>query len=126
MALYERHNQPLMPRKEFIRRYLIHIAVAITVVIASLMIGILGYHILEGFTWIDSILNASMILGGMGPVNLLQTNAGKLFASIYALFSGMIFLVITGLLFAPLFHRFLHHFHLEAEKEQAQGTDETS
>jgi hypothetical protein len=86
----------------------------------------MGYHFLEGFSWIDSLLNASMILGGMGPVNPLQTNNGKLFASAYALFSGMIFLVIIGVLFAPLFHRFLHHFHLEAEEEQARGSEESS
>ncbi len=115
MALYEHRSQPLLPRAEFIRRYLAHAGVAFGVIIGSLLIGILGYHFLEGLSWIDSILNASMILGGMGPVNPLQTNAGKLFASAYALFSGMIFLVISGLLFAPLFHRFLHHFHLESQ-----------
>jgi hypothetical protein len=122
MALYEHRNQPLLPRREFIRRYLLHVAVALAVIGGSLLIGVLGYHYLEGFNWIDSILNASMILGGMGPVNPLQTNAGKLFASGYALFSGMLFLVITGLLFAPLFHRFLHHFHLGGEEETGEGS----
>ncbi len=126
MALYEHRNQPLLPRKQFIRRYLVHVGLAAAVVGGSLLVGIIGYHILEGFSWIDSILNASMILGGMGPVNPLQTNAGKLFASAYALFSGMLFLVITGLLFAPLFHRFLHHFHLEAEQETSEGSEESS
>lgn len=121
MALYEKRSQPLLPRQEFIKRYLAHAAIAGGVILGSLLIGVLGYHFLEGFGWIDSILNASMILGGMGPVNPLQTNAGKLFASAYALFSGMIFLVITGLLFAPLFHRFLHHFHYE---ESAPGGDD--
>ncbi len=121
MALYEHRNEPLLPRAEFIRRYLAHVAVAVGVVIASLAIGIFGYHFLEGLSWIDSLLNASMILGGMGPVNPLQTNAGKLFASFYALFAGLIFLVITGLLIAPLFHRFLHHFHLEEEDDDKSG-----
>lgn len=118
MALYEKRSQPLLPRRVFIQRYLAHAAIAGGVILGSLVIGILGYHFLEGLGWIDSILNASMILGGMGPVNPLQTNAGKLFASAYALFSGMIFLVISGILFAPLFHRFLHYFHYE---ETAQG-----
>ena len=126
MALYERRNQPLLPRNEFIRRYLLHVTAAVAVVGGSLLIGVLGYHFLEGFSWIDSILNASMILGGMGPVNPLQTNAGKLFAAAYALFSGMIFLVITGLLFVPLFHRFLHHFHLETEEETGEGQGQSS
>jgi hypothetical protein len=124
MALYEHSSQPLLPRKEFIRRFLRHVAIAFVMILASLLIGVSGYHFLEGLSWVDSILNASMILGGMGPVNPIQTNAGKLFASAYALFSGMIFLVITGLLFAPLFHRFLHHFHMEAEELQEGGQDQ--
>jgi hypothetical protein len=125
MALYERRNQPLLPRREFIRRYILHATLASGVIVGSLVIGIVGYHFLEGFPWIDSLLNASMILGGMGPVNPLQTNAGKVFASLYALFSGMIFLVITGLLFAPLFHRFLHHFHVQAEENSAEGSEKS-
>jgi hypothetical protein len=126
MALYEHRNQPLLSRKDFIRRYLIHVAAAVAVIGGSLLAGILGYHFVGGLSWIDAILNASMILGGMGPVNTLHTNAVKLFASAYALYSGMLFLVITGLLFAPLFHRFLHHFHLEAEQETSEGSDESS
>jgi hypothetical protein len=115
MAIYEHRRQPLLSRAAFIRRYLLHVGAAFGVVIASLILGVLGYHFLEGLPWIDSLLNASMILGGMGPVDRLHTNTGKLFASAYALFSGMIFLVIMGVLVAPIFHRFLHHFHLEAE-----------
>lgn len=72
----------------------------------------IGYHFLEGLTWIDSLLNASMILGGMGPVTPLQTTAGKIFASAYALYSGVILLASVGILITPIFHRFLHHFHL--------------
>lgn len=75
--------------------------------------GVLGYHNFEGLSWIDSLLNASMILGGMGLVTTLQNTAGKLFASLYALFSGTIFLVTVGILISPIFHRFLHKFHLE-------------
>ena len=78
----------------------------------------LGYHALENLSWIDSFLNASMILGGMGPVNELKTEAGKLFAGLYALFSGIVFLVIAGIIFAPLVHRLLHRFHFEADDER--------
>ena len=85
------------------------------------LIGILGYRILEGMSWIDAILNSAMILGGMGPVDPLHTNAGKLFASFYALFSGVIFLVSVGVLIAPMFHRLLHTFHLAPPKE---GSDD--
>jgi hypothetical protein len=84
-------------------------------VAVSWLIGILGYRFFEGMPWIDAILNAAMILAGMGPVNELHTVAGKLFASFYALFSGIVFLVSVGVLIAPLFHRLLHEFHLEAE-----------
>ena len=86
------------------------------ILIFSLGIGILGYHFLEGLTWIDSLLNASMILGGMGPVSPLQTAAGKIFASFYALYSGVVLLASVGVLAAPIFHRFLHHFHLAEDK----------
>jgi len=79
----------------------------------SLIIGISGYHYFEGFGWIDSLLNASMILGGMGPVNELHTESGKIFASMYALFSGIIFLVTVGIIIAPAVHRFLHHLHVD-------------
>lgn len=76
----------------------------------------LGYHFLESLSWIDALLNASMILGGMGPVTPLQTNAGKIFASFYAIYSGVILLASVGVLAAPIFHRFLHRFHLADEK----------
>ena len=88
--------------------------IALGVDLGSLVIGMLGYHFLEGIPWVDSLLNAAMILGGMGPVNTLHTTAGKLFASFYALYSGVVFVVVAGILFAPVVHRFLHHFHLEA------------
>jgi hypothetical protein len=91
--------------------------VAVGLVLGALLIGVLGYHFIAGFSWIDSVLNASMILAGMGPMNPLTSTASKLFASAYALFSGVIFLVIVGVLFAPIFHRFLHRFHLELEDD---------
>ena len=82
--------------------------------------GVVGYHYFEDLPWIDSLLNASMILGGMGPVNALQTNAGKIFASFYALYSGIILLASVGILITPVFHRFLHRFHLELEDTLAR------
>jgi hypothetical protein len=111
--MYERHNQPLISQKAFIRRMLTHTSLALGLVIVSLGAGILGYHFLENLPWIDALLNASMILGGMGPVNALTTDAGKIFASLYALFSGMVFLVVAGLLVAPVAHRILHRMHLD-------------
>lgn len=118
--MYENRHRPLLPLSKFILRLLNHIWLAFGMVAAALFIGILGYRFLEGLSWIDALLNSSMILGGMGPVNPIRTTAGKIFASAYALFSGIVFLVIIGVLFAPVFHRFLHKFHLEFEEEKAK------
>jgi hypothetical protein len=100
---------------EFTRRMVRYGLATAGIILFSLGIGILGYHYLESLSWIDALLNASMILGGMGPVNPLQTNAGKIFASLYALYSGVILLASVGILITPVFHRFLHRFHLELE-----------
>ena len=118
--MFEHKDQPLLPRAKFILRMIYHASFALGIILLSLAIGMLGYHFLEGLSWIDSLVNSAMLLGGMGPVNPLHTNAGKFFASFYALFSGLIFLVIVGVLFAPLFHRFLHRFHLEFEDEEEE------
>ncbi|HUH97640.1 MAG TPA: hypothetical protein VLZ89_09800 [Anaerolineales bacterium] len=113
--MYERHKQPLASRRVFVRRVVRNGLLGGAMILIALTIGVLGYHFFEGLSWIDSLLNASMILGGMGPVNALQTTAGKLFASFYALFSGVVFIAAMGVLAAPIFHRFLHHFHLADE-----------
>ncbi len=113
--MFEHRQQPLLTPREFLIRQLIYLLVAIGIIAGSLVMGILGYHFLEGLAWIDSLVNAAMLLGGMGPVNELHTNAGKLFASFYALYSGIVFLVSVGVILAPLYHRFLHRFHLETE-----------
>ncbi len=110
---YEHRSQPLLPRHLFLRRLLNHGLLAGSLVLFSLALGIGGYSTFEGMSLIDSLLNASMILGGMGPVNELHTSAGKLFASFYSLFAGIVFLVIAGILIAPVFHRFLHRLHLD-------------
>jgi hypothetical protein len=112
IRMYEHHKQPLLSIQEFFVRMLRHGLLSLVLLIISLGIGILGYHFLEELAWLDALVNASMILGGMGPVNPLHTTAGKFFASFYALYSGMIFLIMAGVMLAPVVHRFLHHFHL--------------
>ncbi len=121
--MFEHYSQPLVSRSVFLRRLGRFAAAAFLLVIVSWLIGILGYHALEGLSWIDSVLNAAMILGGMGPVNPLHTDAGKLFASFYALFSGLVFLVSASILIAPLFHRVLHQFHLETPEDDDDTDD---
>ena len=113
--MYEHHKQPLANRKTFARRLMNNAVIALVILIVSLSIGMIGYHFFENLSWIDSLLNASMLLGGMGPVNPLKTDAGKIFASFYALYSGVVLLASVGILVAPIFHRFLHHFHLADE-----------
>jgi hypothetical protein len=97
---------------------------ALLLVMISWAIGILGYRAFEGMSWIDATLNAAMILGGIGPVDTLHTDIGKLFASFYALFSGIVFLVAVGVLVAPILHRFLHQFHLEVARAEAEEEKE--
>jgi len=123
--LYEHRTQPLLPRRAFLMRLVSHTLVALAVIFGSLLMGILGYHFTEGLPWLDSLVNASMILGGMGPVDALHTTAGKLFASFYALYSGMVFLVAVGIIFAPVFHRILHRFHLESGADDSKESSES-
>ena len=116
--MFEHRKQPLASRSEFTKRMLRFGALTAGILSFSLGIGVLGYHFLEGLPWLDSLLNASMILGGMGPVAIIQTVAGKWFASFYALFSGLIILVAAGVIVTPILHRILHHFHLEIEEKE--------
>lgn len=110
---FEHKNEPLLPKDLFVKRMFKHFFLGAITILLSLMIGIMGYHYIEGISWIDSLLNASMILGGMGPVNELHSDSGKIFASMYALFSGIIFLVTVGIIIAPAVHRFLHRLHID-------------
>ena len=110
---YEHRTDPLITTRHFVRRVGSHGLAVIPLVLVALAIGIVGYRATEGMPWIDAVLNASMILGGMGPVDLLHTNAGKVFASAYALFSGVVFLVVAGTIMAPVVHRILHSIHAE-------------
>jgi hypothetical protein len=112
--MFEHRHQPLISRKAYLRRQFKFALIAIGMVLLSLLLGIAGYHFLGRMAWIDALLNASMIMSGMGPVDPLTTVASKIFASFYALYSGVVFLVSAGVLFAPLIHRIFHHFHLES------------
>jgi hypothetical protein len=113
--MFEHHKKPLLSRKEFIHRQLRYTGFSLIVLIFSIGLGTAGYHFWGQLAWVDSFLNASMILTGMGPVDPLNTTAGKLFAAFYALFSGISFLTFVAVLFAPIYHRFLHKLHLNIE-----------
>jgi len=111
--MFEHYSEPLLSKTAFLRRQLLYLIIALGIDAGSLAIGVIGYHVFEGYSWIDSLLNASMLLGGMGQVTELHTTAGKLFASFYAIYCGVIFLVVAAVLLAPAIPRFMHHFHLD-------------
>lgn len=113
----EAKTQPVLPPRAFARRLVRFGLLAGVIIGASLALGVLGFHYIDGMAWIDALLNASMLLGGMGPVDIPATVAGKLFSSFYALFSGIVFLVAVGVLLAPILHRFMHRFHLELDAD---------
>jgi hypothetical protein len=119
--MFEKRHEPLLPRRKFYLRLWRSIVTAGAIILFSLGIGVLGYHFCNKLSWLDSLLNASMILTGMGPVDSMRTVPSKLFASFYALFSGMVFLTAVGVLFAPVAHRLFHKFHLEVEPEDDRG-----
>jgi hypothetical protein len=112
--MYEHRSHPLLSRRKFLFRVARHLLLALFLVGIALEIGVLGYHFLGGLNWIDSLLNASMILGGMGPVDPLHSSAAKIFAAGYALFSGLGFIGIASLIVAPFAHRLLHRFQIDA------------
>lgn len=116
--MYEHREKPLLPQGEFYRRLVWHAGLGVGILVFSLGIGMAGYHFLEGATWLDALVEASMLLGGEGPVGELHTAAGKIFASLYALFSGTVFIVAMGVFAAPVYHRFLHSFHLEMAEDE--------
>lgn len=111
--MYERRSAPLLPRPLFWRRVARHGGYATTIVGVSLVLGTEGFRWFAQQTPIDAFLNAAMLLGGMGPVGDIRTTAGKLFAAVFALYAGLVFLVAGALLLTPVLHRFLHKFHLE-------------
>ncbi len=119
--MFERKREKLLPWPRFARRMAFSFLLTIAIVDTALMIGILGYHYIAQLSWIDALLNASMILTGMGPVATLSDTPSKLFASAYALFSGVVFLSAVSIVLAPVFHRILHKFHLDEEDEQGDS-----
>ena len=111
--MFEHRNEPLLPRRHYYRRLVRHGTIAAGVLLGGLLTGMTGYHCLEGQGWTDAFANAAMILSGMGPLDPIKTAAGRIFAGIYAIFSGVAFLTTVGILLAPVVHRGLHRFHLE-------------
>ena len=114
---FERRGQPVASRRKFLIRMTIAIGLWIVLTIVGLAIGIAGYAAFEGMSFVDAYVNAAMILSGMGPLGELKTTAGKVFAGSYAILSGLIIVIATGFVLAPIFHRILHSFHVETTKE---------
>lgn len=111
--MYEHRREQLISRAAFFRRLAKHVGASLGIILFSLAFGVVGYHVLEGMSWIDAFVNAAMLMGGMGPVTELHTDSGKLFAGLYALYCGLVFIIAIGVLVVPVVHRFLHRFHLE-------------
>ena len=122
--MFEHRRAPLLPATDFARRLLQFGAISAAIVVAALALGAAGYHEIAGLPWVDAVLNAAMILTGMGPVDRMETTAAKLFATFYALFSGVAFVTTVAVLFAPAVHRFFHRFHLELEEAEPLGPRE--
>lgn len=114
--MYESKFQRPISRGQFLQRMGSHGLVVLLMLVFSLGIGIGGYRAFEHLAWTDAFLNAAMLLGGMGPVNPPMTEAGKLFAGLYALYAGLVFLVMVALLFTPFLHRMLHKFHWDKKE----------
>jgi len=117
--VFEHRSSPLLPRQAFYRRVINCFLFSQALVAVALGVGMAGYHFIENLGWVDAFENAAMILSGMGPVATLQTNAGKIFAGCYALFSGLMFITVTGIVLAAVAHRALHKFHLEGGKKNS-------
>jgi hypothetical protein len=111
-------DQKLAPWNVYFHRQLVHAGAAFVLVGLALGIGVAGYHWFAGQSWIDALLNASMILSGEGPVDHLETSGAKIFASIYALFGGVVFIVTMGLILTPMVHRLLHRLHIEEDRRR--------
>ena len=110
---FERRKDKLAPVSIYVQRIAASLAIAIGLMLVALAVGVVGYHLIAGFNFVDSLLEASMILGGMGPVRELPNDASKIFASVYALFSGVIFIALMGIILSPVAHRVMHKFHID-------------
>ncbi len=115
--MFEHYSKPLIPRADYHRRLVGAAGLALLLIVVSLGVGMVGYHAIEGMSWIDAYLSAAMILSGMGPVGEPLSTPGKLFAGTYALYSGFVALICVGVLGAPVLHRFLHRFHIEEDAD---------
>jgi hypothetical protein len=113
--MYEPHTEPLIPRRQFLRRLARHGEIAMAVLLVSLAIGTLGFHWSAPQGWLDAFLNAAMLLGGMGPVGSFEQPLGKVFAGLFALYAGIVFLGAAMVFLAPIVHRILHRLHLEEQ-----------
>ncbi|HLX96655.1 MAG TPA: hypothetical protein VKU37_12995 [Verrucomicrobiae bacterium] len=122
--MFEHRSKPLLPRRQYYLRLARSVGTGLLVIVFALGVGMVGYRTFEGMSWVDAFVNAAMILSGMGPVSTLQTGGGKIFAGCYALFSGLAFIAILGIIFAPAVHRFLHRFHVEEAKRAAKPPDQ--
>lgn len=111
--MYEHRTERLLTRSQFLGRALAHLGIGVGALAVALAIGIAGYHYVAGLKWLDALLNASMILGGMGPVDPLKSSGAKVFASFYALFAGLVFIGVLAVLLAPFLHRLMHKLHME-------------
>jgi hypothetical protein len=109
--VYEPKPHPPIPRRQFVRRLLLHVAAAFALFLVSLLPGMAGYAYFEHLRWRDASLNSATLMGGMGPVDAPHTDGGKVFAGVYALYAGLVFLAGAGLVFAPVVHRVMHKFH---------------
>ena len=116
LFMYESKVHPPIPPLRFARRVLLHAAIALAVLVFSLALGIVGYEYFEHLAWRDAFLNAAMLMGGMGPVDAPHTDGGKVFAGLYALYAGLVFLAAAGLVLAPMLHRLLHKFHWQQDR----------
>lgn len=114
--MYERRTDKLISRRAFVRRIIRHGGYATALVAVSIAIGMLGYHVFDDLPWVDAFVDTSMLLGGMGPVNPLHGNGAKIFAGVFALYAGLVFLVLTAIMLTPVLHRLLHAFHAETNR----------
>lgn len=112
--MFEPRHEPPISQRRFIHRLALHVGISLGILLFSLLIGMAGYAHFEQLAWRDAFLNAAMLLGGMGPVNAPQTDGGKLFAGFYALYAGLVFIVMIGVMLTPVLHRLMHKFHWEA------------
>jgi hypothetical protein len=121
IAVFENKSESLAPRRVFLTRVFYSLLISLLIVFLSLGLGTWGYRIFGHLPWIDALLNAAMILTGMGPVDPMKSAGGKLFATFYCLFSGIVFLSLMAIILAPIYHRFLHKFHLDEEEPVSSG-----